>query len=68
MSTLFKNFNLVKIYKYLLYIDIIELIATITKAIALLATLFKPFYIILRNLYYKVYKYTITLINLILPI
>jgi len=29
---------------------------------------FKPFYIILKNLHYKIHKYTTTLVNFTLPI
>ena len=39
-----------------------------TNKMALLVVPFEPFYTALKNLYYKVYNYTATLVNLILPI
>ena len=35
---------------------------------ALLTILFKPSYTALKNLYYKIYKYTATLVDFTLPI
>src|SRR6266699_2716859 len=68
LKTLLSLLTLLKSTSFL-YIDIkAYIIGSITNKMAPLAVPFKPSYTALKNLHYKVHKYTVTLVNLTLPI
>ena len=68
LKTLLSLLTLLKSISFL-YIDIkAYIIGSITNKMAPLVVLFELSYTVLKNLHHKVHKYTVTLVNLTLPI